>query len=193
MLEFVVFCCAFSVLFLEWWLCLAVVLLLEASILHVCLWCCWYLAVEVKRVFDYGVMWLHASVLLNWVLLSEWSGRRGEVYDFGGLGCSQRLPLSVWVVPATLRVPVAGWPKKRELGPLSSGQEKLMPFVDPDRIEQSDRVQAASFAPIEQCRQFYAGTFVVLSDILKGDVVCYIKKILKITLSTTTTMAVSVA
>ena len=41
--------------------------------------------------------------------------------DFGGLGCSQRLPLSVWVVPATLRVPVAGWPKKRELGPLSSG------------------------------------------------------------------------
>ena len=92
-------------------------------------------------------MWLHASVLLNWVLLSEWSGRRGEVYDFGGLGYSQRLPLSVWVVPATLRVPVAGWPQKRELGPLSSGQGKLMPFVDPDRIEQSDRVQAASFAP----------------------------------------------
>ena len=25
----------------------------------------------------------------------EWSGQRGEVYDFGGLGCSQRLPLSV--------------------------------------------------------------------------------------------------
>ena len=47
------------------------------------------------RVFDYGVMWLHASVLLNLVLLSEWSGRRGEVYDFGGLGFSQRLPLSV--------------------------------------------------------------------------------------------------
>ena len=42
------------------------------------------------KVIDYGVMWLHASVLL-----SEWSGRRGEVYDFGGLGCSQRLPLSV--------------------------------------------------------------------------------------------------
>ena len=50
-------------------------------------------------------------------------------------------------MPATLRVPVAGWPKKRELGPLSSGQGKLMQFVDPDRIEQSDRVQAASFAP----------------------------------------------
>ena len=92
-------------------------------------------------------MWLHASVLLNWVLLSEWSGRRGEVYDFGGLGCSQRLPLSVWVVPATLQVPVAGWPKKRELGPLSSGQGKSMQFVDPSRIEQSDHVQAASFAP----------------------------------------------
>ena len=117
MLEFVVFCCAFSVLFLEWWLCLAVVLLLEASILHVCLWCCWYLAVEVLRVFYYGVMLLHASVLLNWVLLSEWSGRRGDVYDFGGLGCSQRLPLSVWVVPATLRVPVAGWPPKTGAGP----------------------------------------------------------------------------
>ena len=81
------------------------------------------------------------------MLLSEWSGRRGEVYDFGGLGCSQRLPLSVLAVPATLRVPEAGWPKKRELGPLSSGQGKLMQFVDPDRIEQSDRVQAASFAP----------------------------------------------
>ena len=26
------------------------------------------------------------------------------------------------------------------------GRERLMPFVDPDRIEQSDRVQAASFA-----------------------------------------------
>ena len=50
-------------------------------------------------------------------------------------------------MPATLRVPVAGWPKKLELGPLSSGQGKLMQFVDPDRIEQSDRVQAASFAP----------------------------------------------
>ena len=50
-------------------------------------------------------------------------------------------------MPATLRVPVAGWPKKRELGPLSSGQGKLMQFVDPDRIEQIDRVQAASFAP----------------------------------------------
>ena len=36
--------------------------------------------------FYYGVMWLHASVLLNWVLLSEWSGWRGEVYDFGDLG-----------------------------------------------------------------------------------------------------------
>ena len=60
------------------------------------------------------------------MLLSEWSGRRGRVYDFG--------------------VPVAGWPKKRELGPLSSWQGKLMQFVDPDRIEQSDRVQAASFA-----------------------------------------------
>ena len=70
-------------------------------------------------------MWLHASVLLNWVLLSEWSGRRGGVYDLGGLGCSQRLPLSVWVVPATLRVPVTGWPQKRELGPLSSGQGKV--------------------------------------------------------------------
>ena len=44
-------------------------------------------------------------------------------------------------------VPVAGWPQKRELGPLSSGQGMLMQFVDPDRIEQSDRVQAASFAP----------------------------------------------
>ena len=52
------------------------------------------------------------------------------------------------VVPATLQVPVAGWPQKRELGPLSSGQGKLMQFVDPDRIEQSDRVQAASFAPV---------------------------------------------
>ena len=51
-------------------------------------------------------------------------------------------------MPATLRVPVAGWPPKRELGQLSSGQGKLMQFVDPDRIEQSDRVQAASFAPI---------------------------------------------
>ena len=50
-------------------------------------------------------------------------------------------------VPATLRVPVAGWPQKRELGPLSSGQGKSMQFVDPDRIEQSDHVQAASFAP----------------------------------------------
>ena len=51
-------------------------------------------------------------------------------------------------MPATLRVTVAGWPKKLELGPLSSGQGKLMQFVDPDRIEQSDRVQAASFALI---------------------------------------------
>ena len=34
-----------------------------------------------------------------------------------------------------------------ELGPLSSGQGKSMQFVDPDRIEQSDHVQAASFAP----------------------------------------------
>ena len=53
-------------------------------------------------------------------------------------------------MPATLRVPVAGWPKKRELGPLSSGQGKSMQFVDPDRIEQSDHVQAASFAPAEK-------------------------------------------
>ena len=44
-------------------------------------------------------------------------------------------------------VPVAGWPKKREPGPLSSGQGKSMQFVDPDRIEQSNHVQAASFAP----------------------------------------------
>ena len=51
-------------------------------------------------------------------------------------------------MPATLRVPVAGWPKKRELGPLSSGQGKSMQFVDPDRIEQSDHVQAASFAEV---------------------------------------------
>ena len=29
------------------------------------------------------------------------------------------------------------------------GREKLMPFVDPDRIEQSDRVQAASFASLK--------------------------------------------
>ena len=43
---------------------------------------------------------------------------------------------------------MAGWPKKRELGPLSSGQGKSMQFVDPDRIEQSDHVQAASFAPM---------------------------------------------
>ena len=42
----------------------------------------------------------------------------------------------------------SGWPQKRELGPLSSGQGKSMQFVDPDRIEQSDRVQAASFALI---------------------------------------------
>ena len=38
-----------------------------------------------------------------------------------------------------------------KLGPLSSGQGKMMPFVDPDRIEQSDRVQAASFAPFLRC------------------------------------------
>ena len=62
-------------------------------------------------------------------------------------------------MPATLRVPVAGWPKKRELGPLSSGQGMLMQFVDPDRIEQSDRVQAASFAPYNA---------VVISTILYG-------------------------
>ena len=31
-------------------------------------------------------------------------------------------------------------------GVWSSGQGELMPFVDPGRIEQSDRVQAASFA-----------------------------------------------
>ena len=43
---------------------------------------------------------------------------------------------------------IFGWPKKRELGPLSSGQGKSMQFVDPDRIEQSDHVQAASFAPL---------------------------------------------
>ena len=43
--------------------------------------------------------------------------------------------------------PVAGWPQKRELGPLSSGQGKSMQVVDPDRIEKSDHVQAASFAP----------------------------------------------
>ena len=88
-----------------------------------------------------------SSVCVRWTCsCCVW--RRGWVpgIDFWGLGCSQRLPLSVWVVPAILRVPVAGWPKKRELGPLSSGQGKLMPFVDPDRIEQSDRVQAASFA-----------------------------------------------
>ena len=30
---------------------------------------------------------------------------------------------------------------------VSSGQGKSMQFVDPDRIEQSDHVQAASFAP----------------------------------------------
>ena len=41
-----------------------------------------------------------------------------------------------------------GLAQKWELGPLSSGQGKLMQFVDPDRIEQSDRVQAASFAPL---------------------------------------------
>ena len=35
-----------------------------------------------------------------------------------------------------------------ELGPLSSGQGKSMQFVDPDRIEQSDHMQAASFAPL---------------------------------------------
>ena len=41
----------------------------------------------------------------------------------------------------------SGWlAQKTGAGPLSSGQGMLMPFVDPDRIEQSDRVQAASFA-----------------------------------------------
>ena len=46
----------------------------------------------------------------------------------------------------------SGWlAQKRELGPLSSGQGKLMQFVDPDQIEQSDRVQAASFAPRHIC------------------------------------------
>ena len=48
---------------------------------------------------------------------------------------------------------VAGWPQKRELGPLSSGQGRLMPFVNPGRIEQSDRVQAASFAPQQHHEQ----------------------------------------
>ena len=44
----------------------------------------------------------------------------------------------------------SGWlAQKRELGPLSSGQGKSMQFVDPDRIEQSDHVQAASFAPVQ--------------------------------------------
>ena len=33
---------------------------------------------------------------------------------------------------------------------LSSGQGKSMQFVDPDRIEQSDHVQAASFAPCKK-------------------------------------------
>ena len=33
-----------------------------------------------------------------------------------------------------------------------AGQGELMPFVDPDRIEQSDRVQAASFAPNSDCQ-----------------------------------------
>ena len=43
----------------------------------------------------------------------------------------------------------SGWlAQKRELGQLSSGQGKSMQFVDPDRIEQSDHVQAASFAPM---------------------------------------------
>ena len=42
-------------------------------------------------------------------------------------------------------------PLCRELGPLSSGQGKSMQFVDPDRIEQSDHVQAASFAPGTNC------------------------------------------
>ena len=67
------------------------------------------------------------------------------------------------------RVPVAGWPKKRELGPLSSGQGKSMQFVDPDRIEQSDHVQAASFAPLRnycrlhQCHDNDAAQFRVMS------------------------------
>ena len=44
----------------------------------------------------------------------------------------------------------SGWlAQKRELGPLSSGQGKSMQFVDPDRIEQSDHVQAASFDQLE--------------------------------------------
>ena len=48
----------------------------------------------------------------------------------------------------------SGWlAQKRELGPLSSGHGKLMQFVDPDRVEQSDRVQAASFAPGREYRR----------------------------------------
>ena len=77
-----------------------------------------------------------------WVVRAE-----GGSLRVWGPGLLSTSPLWVWVVPATLRVPVAGWPKKRELGPLSSGQGKSMQFVDPDRIEQSDHVQAASFAP----------------------------------------------
>ena len=38
-------------------------------------------------------------------------------------------------------------PKNGSWAHFPVGRDKLMPFVDPDRIEQSDRVQAASFAP----------------------------------------------
>ena len=37
-------------------------------------------------------------------------------------------------------------PKNGSWAHFPVGREKLMPFVDPDRIKQSDRVQAASFA-----------------------------------------------
>ena len=45
------------------------------------------------------------------------------------------------------------------LGPLSSGQGKLMQFVDPDQIEQSDRVQAASFASLLLCQLPFPNIF----------------------------------
>ena len=72
----------------------------------------------------------------------------GGSFRFWGTGLLSTSPAFSMSSASHSAVPVAGWPQKLELAPLSSGQRKLMQFVDPDRIEQSDRVQAASFAPL---------------------------------------------
>ena len=78
------------------------------------------------------------------MLLSEWSGRSGGVYDFGGPGLLSTSP-AFSMSSASHSAGSSRWlAQKTGAGPTFQWAGRVDAIC---RIEQSDRVQAASFAP----------------------------------------------